>query len=148
MCLRMRGIRKDSNQLKGHPLTAQRCLLLDIIHNSSEPIDARELYRRASSKDRSVSMATIYRSLRLFKELGLIDKMRLGLMHSCYEISHSMEHQHIICQCCGKVIEFESPLLTELIRNLQREHNFNVTRAELCLEGYCQQCKEEAERNR
>ncbi|MEA3442295.1 MAG: transcriptional repressor [Chloroflexota bacterium] len=144
----MRSIRKSCDELKGHALTKQRRLLLDIIHDSGEPIDAKELYRRASSKDRSISLATIYRSLRLFKELGLVDKRSLGLMHCCYEISHSIEHQYMICQCCGKIIEFESPLITELIRNLQREHNFKVTGAELCLEGYCQQCNEEADNNR
>jgi Fur family transcriptional regulator, ferric uptake regulator len=136
----MSFIRKN-DQLQGHVLTAQRRLLLDIIQNSGGPLDVRDLYSRASSKDCSISMATIYRSLRLFEELGLVSKISLGKTRCCYDISHSIEHQYIICKGCGKIIEFESSLITELIRNLQRKYDFEVTGAELCLEGYCQQCK-------
>ena len=53
-----------------------------------------------------------------------------------------MEHQHLICRACGKVVEFESPQIRKLVDKVQCEHGFIVTRAELYLEGYCQQCRD------
>ena len=108
-------------------------------------IDAKELYHRASSRDESISPATVYRSLNLFKELGLIEERRLGRVRCYYEMKQSPEHQHMICQGCGRVMEFKTPLVQELVDTIQREHDFKVTKAELCLEGYCEKCREEAD---
>ena len=138
----MRNIRNNApGEIAGHPVTAQRRLLLDLIREAGKHIDAKEIYRRASSRDESISLATVYRSLRLFKELGLVDEIRLGELGCYYEIKQSVEHQHMVCKYCGKVIEFESPLIGKLVDEVQRAHSFNITKAELYLEGYCQECK-------
>jgi len=138
----MRNIRNSGNEIKGHLLTIQRRLLLNLVHNAGGHIDAKELYRRANSQDESISLATVYRSLHLFKDLGLVEERRLGQLRCCYELKRAVEHQHLVCRGCGKVIEFETPLVQELINKVQHEHRFDVTRAELCLEGYCRQCSE------
>jgi Fe2+ or Zn2+ uptake regulation protein len=121
-------------------LTPQRQLILEAIRKSCGPIDAKELYRLVSKKDETISLATVYRSLSLFKQVGLIDEHRFGKTRCCYEITQSMEHQHILCKCCGKVIEFESPLITELIKQLQQEKNFYIEKVELCIQGTCSEC--------
>ena len=140
--MKLRLNRNKDNQMQGHPLTSQRRLLLELIRQATAHIDAKELYRRASSKDESISPATVYRSLNLFKQLGLVDERKLGKMRCYYEIKQPPEHQHLVCQGCGKVIEFESPLIRKLVDKVQREHGFNVTKAELYLEGYCPECGE------
>ena len=138
----MRNIRNNApGEIAGHPVTAQRRLLLDLIREAGGHIDAKEIYRRASSRDEPISLATVYRSLRLFKELGLVDEIRLGEVRCYYEVKHSVEHQHLVCKCCGKVIEFESPKIGKLVDKVRRAYSFNVTKAELYLEGYCQECK-------
>lgn len=135
--------RKQDNPIQGHPLTVQRRLLLELLRQAEGHIDAKELYRRASARDESVSPATVYRSLNLFKQLGLIDERRLGKVRCYYEIRQSPEHQHLVCRGCGKVIEFQNPLVVKLIKAVRREHGFNVTKAELYLEGYCPGCEKE-----
>ena len=130
-------------QLQGHFLTAQRRLLLELIRDSEGHLDAKELYQRARARDESIGPATVYRSLNLFKELGLVDQRRLGKVCCCYEIKQSMQHQHLVCQRCGKVIEFQDPHFQKLIKTLQREYGFKITKAELCIEGYCEQCEQE-----
>ena len=137
----MRNIRNLDNEIKGHPLTSQRRRLLNLVRDAGGHIDAKELYRRANSQDESISLATVYRGLRLFKDLGLVQERRLGQLRCCYEIKRSVEHQHLVCQSCGKIIEFKTLLVQKLIGKVQHEHGFDVTRAELCLEGYCPQCK-------
>ena len=141
----MRRNLKDHNPIKGHLSTAQRRLLLELLGEADGHIDAKELYRRASVRDESISPATVYRSLNLFKELGLIEERRLGKVRCYYEIKHSSEHQHMICQGCGRVLEFETPLVKELVDAIQKEHDFRVTKAELYLEGYCEQCQEKSD---
>lgn len=138
----MRHNRKYDNPIQGRPLTNQRRLLLELLRDDEGHIDAKELYRRASARDKSISPATVYRSLNLFKQLGIVDEMRLGKIHCYYEIKQSPGHQHLVCQGCGKIIEFQSPHFQELIEAVQREHGFKITKAELCLEGYCPDCHE------
>ena len=128
--------------IKGHPVTSQRRLLLELLREAKGHIDAKELYRRASARDKYISQATVYRSLNLFKELGLVDQMRLGQVRCYYEIKQSTEHQHLVCQGCGKVLEFQSPHFSKLIKAVRDKHGFNVTKAELYLEGYCSECDE------
>jgi Fur family ferric uptake transcriptional regulator len=141
MQLRMSRNRKQVNPIQGHPLTNQRRLLLERLRDAEGHIDAKELYRRASAIDKSISPATVYRSLKLFKELGLVDEMRLGQVRCYYEIKQSREHQHLVCQGCGRVIEFQNPLIGKLIEGIRREQGFHVTKAELFLEGYCRDCE-------
>ena len=133
---------KQDNRIHGYSMTAQRRLLLELLRDAEGHIDAKELYRRASARDNSIGPATVYRSLNLFKELGLVDEMRLGKLRCYYEIKQSPQHQHLLCQGCGKVIEFQNPYFNKLIKAVQREHGFKITKAELYLEGYCPNCEE------
>ena len=140
--MRMRNIRNTSRKIEGHPITTQRRLLLELIRHADGHIDAKELYRLASSQGKPISLATVYRSLRLFKELDLVEQRQLGQLRCYYEIKQPIEHQHLVCRRCGRVIEFESPLIRQLAKDVQHQYSFNVTGTELYLEGYCPQCKE------
>jgi Fe2+ or Zn2+ uptake regulation protein len=139
--------KKDSSdntiKMQGHFLTNQRQLLLKLMRDAEGHIDAKELYRRASAKDESISPATVYRTLNLFKELGLVDEMRLGKVRCYYEVRQSSEHQHLVCKGCGKVMEIQNPYFNKLVGAVRKEHGFRVTKAELYLEGYCPECEDE-----
>jgi Fe2+ or Zn2+ uptake regulation protein len=140
--MRMSRNRKHDNPIQGHPLTNQRRLLLELLRDAEGHIDAKELYRRASARDDSISPATVYRTLNLFKELRLVDEMRLGKIRCFYEIKQSREHQHLVCKGCGKVMEIQNPHFQSLVKSVRREHGFKVTKAELYLEGYCPECED------
>jgi Fur family ferric uptake transcriptional regulator len=124
------------------PDTSQRRLLLSIMQEAERHLDAKELYRRASERDDSISLATVYRNLHLFKERGLINERHLGQARCYYEMKRLGEHQHLVCESCGQVIEFESPLIRKLVAEVQRRNNFSVTKVELYFEGHCHKCKE------
>ncbi len=132
---------------QNHPLTSQRRLLLEILNDAEGHIDAKELYRRASKKNKSICPATIYRSLNLFKELGLVDQMSLGMERRYYEIKKSSENYYFVCRECGKIIKFRNPQFKKMIEAIQMKHRFNVTKTELCLEGYCPECDEKDNRD-
>ena len=128
--------------MKATPVTPQRRLLLSIMREAGRHLDAKEVYRRASERDPNISLATVYRNLRVFEKQGLINERHLGQARCYYEMKRSGEHQHLVCEACGQVIEFESPLIRKLVAEVQRKNNFSVTKVELYLEGHCHKCKE------
>jgi len=142
--LRMRNIRKIQKEMRGRTVTSQRKLLLSLIKKAGGHISAKELYRLASKKNESISLATVYRTLQLFKELGLVEERRLGQMYCHYEMKESAEHQHLVCRSCGKVIEFDSPLFNKLAEELQRDYSFILKKIEVYMEGYCKDCAKDA----
>lgn len=137
--MRMRLSRKNENDSVSYSRTRQRELLLEVIKEAGGHIDAKELLRLALEKDKNISHATVYRSLSLFKELGIVEEKRLGRAQCFYEARQSSEHQHLVCKECGRVIDFACPL-QEVLEKVKRENGFTVTRAEVFIEGYCGEC--------
>jgi len=140
--MRMRINHNQEARVKATPLTPQRRLLLSIMREAGRHLDAKEVYRRASERDPNISLATVYRNLRVFEKQGLINERHLGQARCYYEMKRLGEHQHLVCEACGQVIEFESPLIRKLVAEVQRKNNFSVTKVELYLEGHCHKCKE------
>jgi|WetSurMetagenome_2_1015567.scaffolds.fasta_scaffold455438_1 Fe2+ or Zn2+ uptake regulation protein len=140
--MRMRIIRNNYVEIHGYPYTRQRQLILELIRRANEHIDAKKLFELAVNQDSCISLATVYRSLSLFKQLGIIDEKRLGQAHCYYEIKHPVQHQHLVCSRCRRVIDFNCPL-SEMINNVKQEKGFIVTKAEVYLEGHCSECVEQ-----
>ena len=123
----------------GRRLTRQRVLLLDLIRQGGHP-DADELYSRAKAEQPNLSMSTVYRNLQLFAKLEIVEEHHFDNRHSCYEAKTGAEHHHLICLGCGRIIEFECPLIEELRENLEAEHRFHITGAKVLMAGYCAAC--------
>lgn len=137
----------------GQRVTQQRTLLLDMLRQSGGHLDADELYRMAREKNKSISLSTVYRALRLFKKLGLVEELHFEEEHHHYEGKPHGEHFHIICLNCGRIVEFESSLIAQLKREMSEKENFEIKGAEVHLTGYCDPCRgkvttEEAETTR
>jgi Fe2+ or Zn2+ uptake regulation protein len=126
----------------GRRLTRQRRLVLEILAESREHLDAETLYERAKARDPDIGLATIYRSLALLKETGLVQEDQLGEDHGHFETTPSSPHHHFTCLKCGRVVEFESPQVMEVVRRLYESEGLQVTDIRLHLSGYCPQCRE------
>jgi Fur family ferric uptake transcriptional regulator len=132
--LRQRGVR----------LTRQRQILLDLIDQSGQHLDAESLYQLAHEKDPKLNRVTVYRTLKLLKEGGLVDE--LDLMHyggdqHYYETRLKQEHAHIICLRCGKVEEFFGEPLQKLRRQVESHMGFQILIARTEIGGYCPHCQ-------
>ena len=136
---------RDILQAAGRRLTAQRCLILEVLEKSAEHLDADALYDQARTRDPDISLATVYRTLAVFKDMGLVEEHRLGEEHGHYEPVRDQPHYHFTCLECGKVIEFDTPLVAQIQRELSEQEGVRVTGAHLHLSGYCTQCR--ADRN-
>ena len=127
--------------LKGQRFTSQRRLLLDLLRQSKGHLDAEELYRLAKEREPRISLSTVYRNLSLFKDLGLVEEHHFNEEHHHYEVKGKKEHHHLICLGCGRVVEFESPLIKELKKQVGQQTEFDIQGAEVYLEGYCERCR-------
>ena len=131
---------RDAFRAAGRRLTSQRRLILEVLETSDEHLDAEALYDQAKVLDPNVSLATVYRTLAILKEMGLVEEHRLGEGHSHYESVRSGPHYHFTCLDCGKVIEFDTPLVAQVEQELSEREGVRVTGAHVHLSGYCAHC--------
>jgi Fur family ferric uptake transcriptional regulator len=125
----------------GMRLTPQRRTILEVLAQSEVHLDAEELHHRAQARDPNISLATVYRTLATLRELGFIHQRHLTPdgQRGYYEIA-DQQHFHFTCVGCGRVIEFDTPLITEIQNGLADELGVKVVKARLYLEGYCAVC--------
>lgn len=93
---------------KGLKVTEQRRVILIIISESDDHPDVEKIYARAVQKDAKISIATVYRTVRMFEEAGIIEKHDFGDGRARYEESPNEHHDHLIDVRSGKVIEFKN----------------------------------------
>ena len=120
--------------------TSQRALILEIIRRGH--LDADEIYRQARAKQPRLSLSTVYRTLQMFRKLGLVAELHFDEAHHHYEMKPSSEHHHLVCLSCGKVVEFEYPLSPKIKEDIAREKGFEVIGAEIHMTGYCPKCRQ------
>jgi len=130
---------RSALNVTGLRVTSQRALILEIIRRGH--LDADEIYRQAQAKQPRLSLSTVYRTLRMFKKLGLVEELHFDETHHHYEIKPPSEHQHLVCLGCGKIMEFEYPLSPKMKRDIAREKSFEVTDVEIRMTGYCSKCR-------
>ena len=124
--------------------TAQRQLLLELLREAGGHLNADELYQRARHKQPSLSLSTVYRSLKLFKELGLVEEHHFAEAHHHYEVK-TQEHHHLVCLGCGRVVEFDYPLAKRMKEEVGKEQDFDITVVEVRLLGFCSRCRNKQE---
>jgi len=99
---------------KGMRMTDQRRVVARVLSQSQDHPDVEELYRRASEVDPNISLATVYRTVRLFEEAGVVERHDFGDGRSRYEQAGDEHHDHLIDLKTGKVIEFVDPEIERL----------------------------------
>ena len=120
-------------------LTAQRRAILDCAFSTRRHFTADQLLLWAHRRDPSVSRATVYRTLHLLTESGLIREMDFGKDRKYYDPNYAEHprHSHIICQDCQKIIEFESDKLEEIEDTISRKMGFSVKTHRLQITAHC-----------
>ena len=121
----MMGKLLNNCQERGLKLTNQRELVISIIENSNDHPDVDELFKRASEKDNSVSIATVYRTVKLLEDANLIEKLEFGDGRARYEES-GKHHEHLIDVETGEVIEFLDEELEELKKQIARKLGYEL----------------------
>jgi len=133
---------QDALRGAGRRLTAQRRLILQVLEESDGHLDADALYDRVKARDPDVSLATVYRTLAVLREIGLVEEHRLGEDHGHYEVVRQEPHYHFTCLRCGKVIEFDTSLVAQVEQELCEQEGVRVTGTHLHVSGHCAQCRD------
>lgn len=137
---RLKDILKD----KGYKLTPQRRAIVDIIiKNQGNHLTTEELYNLVKKECPEIGLATVYRTVLLLEEMGIITKLDLNDGCSRYELvneDESHHHHHLICTDCGKVIEVEGDLLETLENEIELKYKFQIKDHSLKFYGLCSEC--------
>ncbi|MEO1954923.1 MAG: Fur family transcriptional regulator [Campylobacterales bacterium] len=128
-----------SNGLK---FTSQREAILQTLYDNPEHFTSENLYilvkKRYSSLN--IGIATVYRTLALLEESGLVSSISLGIQGKKFEIANKPHHDHLIGEVCGKIVEFENKQIEELQHQIAKENNFKLTNHLMQLYGVCEDC--------
>ncbi len=123
-------------------LTPQREAVLKILLDCQDKhLTAEDIYDRTRGEYPDIGLATIYRALELFEELGLVSRLEFGDGGRRYEFALGKDHHHLFCLDCGKIAEFNEDLLEELQETIARESGFLIINHSLRFFGYCHRCK-------
>ena len=135
-------IKDNLAALVGQRLTPQRLLLLNLLCEG-EHLSVDELYRRAKAKEPRINLSTVYRNLRLFSRMGLIDELRLTKSGTRYfEARRPRKHYHAVCLRCGRILDFNNPVIEEVKKAVEDETGMVITDVWLSMAGYCAGCHE------
>jgi Fur family ferric uptake transcriptional regulator len=120
---------------RGLKMTGQRRVVARVLSDAGDHPDVEELYRRASALDQHISIATVYRTVRLFEEQGILERRDFGGGRARYEPSEDGPHYHLIDVETGKVIEFQDPEHERLMHAIAARLGFDVVSLRLELFG-------------
>ncbi len=127
--------------------TRERFLLLDEIMKMTGHFDADQVYAILGKKSLKASRATVYNTLDLLVNCGLISKYRFGENHSRYEKAHGRpRHDHMICLDCGEILEFVTPKLESIQKEVCEEKKFEPQNSTLQIFGICSRCSSRTKR--
>ena len=120
---------------RGMRMTEQRRIIARVLEGSADHPDVEELYRRSSAVDSRISISTVYRTVKLFEDAGIIERHDIRDGRSRYETVPDEHHDHLIDLKNGQVIEFHSPEIEALQERIAREHGFKLVDHRLELYG-------------
>ncbi len=134
---------RDFLAKKNLRLTAQRRAILESVFGTQEHFTAEQLLAWSRRRDKSVSRATVYRTLPLLTESGLVREMDFGQAYKFYDPNYAERprHNHIICQDCHQIVEFDSEKLEALEDELCRALGFAVTSHRLQITARCEELR-------
>ncbi len=134
-----------SNELlrkRGYRLTPQRFMIMSVIQEAQEHLSIEQIAERVQERNPYVSLSTVYRTLELLRELGLVRESHLPGEQPRYEIADGKAHHHLMCRKCHAVIHLDEQLLGNLHEKLQEEYLFHNLTLDLVGTGFCRACWE------
>ncbi|MBP3676130.1 MAG: transcriptional repressor [Campylobacter sp.] len=129
----------------GLKYTKQREVLLQTLYNNSEHFTPEQLYLYIKERHPglNVGIATVYRSLNLLEESGMVTSISFGAQGKKFELANKPHHDHMICRQCGVIVEFEDQIIEKRQLAIAKEHGFKLTGHIMQLYGVCSECNKQ-----
>jgi Fur family ferric uptake transcriptional regulator len=139
---RLRQELNDYMLKRGLRSTEQRRLIIDTFFDAHEHITIDSLLKQVRAVDARVGYATVYRTMKLLSESGVVQEHKFGDGFTRYELSdEEAHHDHLVCLECGKIIEFEEPQIEALQDKIARRYGFVVRAHKHEMYGVCADCQ-------
>ena len=129
--------------LRGQRLksTAQRDTIAKVFLNSRRHISVEELYHEVRRLNPRIGYATVYRTMKLLTQCGVAAERHFRNGEARYESAHKRHHDHLICEVCGKIVEFEEQRIEVLQEEIAKRLGFGLTGHKMELYGVCRECR-------
>ncbi len=127
---------------QGYRLTPQRMMVLEAIEASHDHVSAEEIHARARRQYPYLNISTVYRTLELLNDRGLVAETDLGGGRFLYHPTGKAQHHHLVCRRCGNVRDIDIGALKELRRELKTQYGFNAELEHIAIFGTCAHCED------
>lgn len=128
----------------GHRVTLQRLMILDAVCEGGGHTTLKQTYARLHKADPTIDRSSLYRTLKLFVELGLVVSAETPDGETVYEIPKPRPHHHLVCRQCGGEWEMDHHPMEGMIASVRRRYGFVVETNHLVLHGLCATCGSDA----
>jgi Fur family ferric uptake transcriptional regulator len=126
---------------RGMRVTPQRELVLSVLHDIEGHASAEEIYRRVQVRSTVIDISTVYRTLEMMQALNMLESMEGADGQRRFALRHTHDrHTHLVCSCCGAVIEARLEPLQSLARTLRQQYGFALAEEHITLSGLCAEC--------
>ena len=135
----------------GYRITVPREEILNVLSNTGEHLSAEEIYMKVHKTYPGLGLTTVYRTLELLEEMGIVIRIAAGDGRARYELAEGPKgrrhHHHLICTKCGKVIDYtdfiedEKELIGKTEEGLSKKYKFKILNHEITFYGLCEACK-------
>ena len=126
----------------GYRLTPQRLMVVQAVEGADSHISAEEIYLQIRAIYPHMNISTVYRTLELLSELGLVTETDMGDGRVRYHSIGKGQHHHLVCQRCGATIDVEESILSPLWAEIGERYDFEVDMKHLAFFGICSKCRE------
>jgi Fur family ferric uptake transcriptional regulator len=123
----------------GYRVTPQRQLVLEAV-TRLEHATPEEIFEEVQLTARGVNVSTVYRTLELLEQLGLVSHTHLGHGAPRYHLAAEAEHVHLVCRECGQIIQLQPEAVRPVVAALESEHGFVTDVGHLTVYGTCREC--------
>ncbi len=124
----------------GQRATPQRLMILAAFENPGEHLTADEVFSRIANLSPAINRSTVYRTLELFRDLGVISETDLGGGVRQFELLGQQRHHHLVCRECGEIVELEDDVVEPVRREALKRYGFAADIDHLALFGHCKTC--------
>ena len=126
---------------KGYRITPQREIIVEVIAHADNHMTAEEIFAEVQIRTQALNLATVYRTLDMLMDEGLVTGIDLGEGKIVYATVNHGPHIHLVCRGCGHIMDADPQLLASVEDRLQREHNFRPDLNHVSIFGFCSRCR-------